>query len=32
MKKMGLILGSSEPNNQQDCATKAGFVITDNGL
>jgi len=24
--------GSSDPKNQQDCATKAGPVVTDNGL
>jgi hypothetical protein len=32
MKKMGLILGSSDPNNQQGCGTKAGLVVTDNAL
>jgi hypothetical protein len=31
MKQMGLILGSSDPNNH-DCATKAGPMVTDNGL
>jgi hypothetical protein len=24
--------GSSDPNNQQDCGTKAGLVVTDNAL
>jgi hypothetical protein len=31
MKKMVLILNSFDPNNQQDCATKAEPVVTDNG-